>query len=234
MTAETSTTELSILMPVFNEEATLERAIQRVTEADVGTASWELVIVDDGSADRSREILAGLDDARIRVDLRESNAGKGAAIRRGLELAEGTYVVILDADLEYDPGDLANLLAPVRAGLADAAYGSRSFQAHASYSFWYVMGNRFLNFATSFIFNSWVTDVYTCLKLMPTELMRSLDLKANGFTLEAEITGRLLRRKARIFEVPITYIARRREEGKKIKPSDGIRGLLTLLRVRFS
>jgi glycosyltransferase involved in cell wall biosynthesis len=221
-------------MPVFNEEATLERAIARVLDADLGTGSWELVIVDDGSRDRSREILAAVESDRVRVDLRDENGGKGAAIRRALELAEGTYVAILDADLEYDPNDIGRLLAPVRDGIADAAYGSRAFQAHASYSFWYVMGNRFLSFATSFIFNSWVTDVYTCFKVMPTELMRSLDLKANGFTLEAEITGRLLRMRARIFEVQITYVARRREEGKKIKPSDGIRGLLTLLRVRFS
>jgi hypothetical protein len=117
--------------------------------------------------------------------------------------------------------------------VADAAFGSRAFQAHSSYSFWYVVGNRFLTLATNVIYNTWITDVYTCYKLMRTELMRSLPLKANGFTIEAELTGRLLRADARIYEVPISYVARRREEGKKIKPSDGIRGLLTLLRCRF-
>jgi dolichol-phosphate hexosyltransferase len=141
--------------------------------------------------------------------------------------------VILDADLEYDPNDLARLLPPVRDGVADAVFGKRMFQAHSSYSFWYVIGNRFLSTATKVIFNTWITDVYNCYKLAPTELLRSLDLQANSFTLEAEVTGRLLRANARIYEVPISYVARRREEGKKIRPMDGVRGLMTLLRVRF-
>lgn len=226
--------ELSILMPVFNEEATVERAIRRVIEADLGTDSWELVVVDDGSTDRTREILAGGDwPEQVQIRFGSENRGKGTAVRTALSEARGKYSVILDADLEYDPNDMAKLLPPVREGLADAVYGTRAFVAHSAYSFWYVVGNRFLSLATNVIYNTWITDVYTCYKLMPTDLMRSLGLRANGFTIEAEQTGRLLRSGARIFEVPISYTARRREEGKKIRATDGIRGLLTLLRCRF-
>jgi glycosyltransferase involved in cell wall biosynthesis len=227
-------TELSILMPIYNEEATVQRAIDRVLEADLGTDSYELVVVDDGSTDRTRDLLGGREwPEQVRITYAPENRGKGHAIRTALAEARGTYAVILDADLEYDPNDLKDLLVPVRNRIADAAFGTRAFRAHSAYSFWYVMGNRFLSTATNVIFNTWITDVYTCFKLMPTDLMRSLSLREDGFTIEAEITGRLLRAGARIYEVPITYVARRREEGKKIRPIDGIRGLMTLLRIRF-
>ena len=228
-------TELSILMPVFNEERTIERAIERALAANLGTDSYELVIVDDGSTDGTRALLEGREwPEQVRISFADQNRGKGQAIRIALAQARGKYSVNLDADLEYDPNDLKELLAPVRDGIADAAFGARAFKAHSAYSFWYVVGNRFLSLATNVVFNTWITDVYTCFKLMPTDLMRSLELRANGFTIEAELTGRLLRSGARIYEVPITYVARSREEGKKIKPSDGLRGLLTLLRCRFS
>jgi dolichol-phosphate hexosyltransferase len=228
-------TELSILMPVYNEERTIERAIERVLHADVGTDSYELVVLDDGSTDGTRDLLGGRGwPDRVRITYAAENRGKGQAIRTALSQAQGTYVVILDADLEYDPNDLRALLVPVREQIADAAFGTRAFRAHSAYSFWYVIGNRFLSTATNLIFNTWITDVYTCFKLMPADLMRSLSLRESGFTIEAEITGRLLKLGARIHEVPITYVARTREEGKKIRPSDGVRGLMTLLRIRFS
>jgi glycosyltransferase involved in cell wall biosynthesis len=228
-------TELSILMPVYNEERTIERAIERTLAADLGTDSYELVVVDDGSTDGTRALLEGREwPEQVRLTFASQNGGKGQAIRTGLTEARGKYSVILDADLEYDPNDLKELLAPVRDGIADAAFGARAFKAHSAYSFWYVVGNRFLSLATNVIYNTWITDVYTCFKLMPTELMRSLSLQENGFTIEAEITARLLRAGGRIYEVPITYVARSREEGKKIRPSDGFRGLITLLRIRFS
>jgi dolichol-phosphate hexosyltransferase len=228
-------TELSILMPVFNEEATVERAIDRVLQADVGTDSYELVIVDDGSTDRTRELLGGREwPDEVRIFYADRNGGKGRAVREALSRADGEFAVILDADLEYDPNDLKDLLVPVRNRVTDAAFGTRAFRSHSAYSFWYVVGNRFLSTATNVIFNAWMTDVYTCFKLMPTELMRSLDLRESGFTIEAEITARLLRSGARIYEVPINYVARSRDEGKKIRPSDGLRGLMTLLRIRFS
>src|SRR5262245_39447322 len=228
-------TELSILMPVYNEEATIERAIDRVLATDLGTDSYELVIMDDGSTDSTREILARRDwPEQVRVNLASANGGKGRAVRAALALADGTYSVIQDADLEYDPTDLKRLLPPLREGIAEAVYGTRSFQAHSSYSFWYVMGNRLLNLATNILYNTYLTDVYTCYKVMPTELMRSLPLRANGFTIEAELTGRLLRAGARIHEVPVSYVARRREEGKKITPLDGVTGLATLVRCRIT
>jgi glycosyltransferase involved in cell wall biosynthesis len=227
--------ELSILMPVYNEEGTILQAVDRALSADLGTNAYELVVVDDGSTDGTRSLLEGREwPEQVRIIHADRNRGKGQAIRTALDEARGRFSVILDADLEYDPNDLSELLAPVRDGVADAAFGARAFKAHSAYSFWYVVGNRFLSLATNVIYNTWITDVYTCFKLMPTELMRSLDLRANGFTIEAELTGRLLRARARIYEVPIKYVARRREEGKKIRPSDGLRGLLTLLRVRFS
>ena len=228
-------TELSILMPVYNEEATVERAIERVLAADLGTDSFELVIVDDGSVDATTALLQrGEWPDQVRITFADQNGGKGQAVRTALGQARGTYSVILDADLEYDPADLQKLLPPLRDGITDAVFGTRSFQAHSSYSFWYVVGNRLLNLATNVLYNTYLTDVYTCYKLMPTELMRSLPLSANGFTIEAELTARLLRADARIYEVPITYVARRREEGKKITPLDGIRGLATLVRCRFT
>jgi glycosyltransferase involved in cell wall biosynthesis len=154
-------------------------------------------------------------------------------VRKALAEARGTYVAILDADLEYDPNDIAKLLPPLREGLADAVFGARTFQAHSSYSFWYVVGNRFLSLVANVLYNTWITDLYTCYKVMPAELMRSLPLRANGFTIEAETAARLLRANARIYEVQISYAARRREEGKKIRAWDGIRGVWTLIRCRF-
>jgi glycosyltransferase involved in cell wall biosynthesis len=228
-------TELSVLMPVYNEEATIERAIERVLGADLGTDSYELVIVDDGSSDGTHRLLAGGDwPEQVRITFAEPNRGKGAAVRKALAEARGKYSVILDADLEYDPADLAKLLPVLRDEVADAVFGTRSFQSHTSYSFWYVMGNRLITLATNVLYDTYLTDVYTCYKVMPTELMRSLSLTASDFRIEAEITGRLLRTGARIYEVPISYAARRREEGKKIRSFDGVLGLMTLLRCRFS
>jgi glycosyltransferase involved in cell wall biosynthesis len=226
-------TELSILMPAHNEQATIETAIERVLAVE-GLDSFELIVVDDGSTDATREILTGREwPKQIRLLLNDQNRGKGHAIRHALSEARGTYSAILDADLEYDPADLPRLIPPLRDGTGDVVFGTRAFQAHSAYSFWYVIGNRMLSWAAGLIYNTWISDLYTCYKLMPTELFRSLDLRSSGFSIEAEITGRLLRSGARVYEVPISYVARRREEGKKITPADGIRGLWTLLRCRF-
>jgi dolichol-phosphate hexosyltransferase len=228
-------TELSILMPVFNEEATLRSAVDRVLATDLGTDDFELVIMDDGSRDGTRRLLESSEwPENVRVFYGAQNRGKGHAIRAALREARGTFVTILDADLEYDPADLAKLLPPLRDGIADAVFGTRNFQAHSAFSFWYVVGNRAISMAANVIYNTWLTDVYTCYKMMSTERMRSLPLRANGFTIEAEITGLLLRSGARIYEVPITYVARSREEGKKIRAKDGVLGLATLLRCRFA
>jgi glycosyltransferase involved in cell wall biosynthesis len=224
---------LSILMPVYNERRTIEQAIDRVLAVNL-PVDRELVIVDDGSTDGTREWLTSQewpDD--VRVILRDENAGKGAAVRTGLAHAAGTYVTILDADLEYDPADLPALLEPLLAGEAEAVYGVRGFQAHSAYSFWYVIGNKAVTMAANVLYNAWLSDIMTCQKVLPTSTFRSLQTHEDGFAIEAEITARLLRRKDRIFEVPITYRARRREEGKKLTSLDGLRVLKTLLRCRL-
>lgn len=219
-------------MPVFNERVRLERAVAALLAANVSD-DLELLIVDDGSTDGTREILRDNDwPAEVRVIYHDKNRGKGAAIRTALAEARGTYTTIMDADLEYEPTDIPALLGPLRAGDARAVFGTRGFQSHSAYSFWYVVGNRSVTFAANLLFNSWVSDMMTGQKAMSTELFRSLDLRAGGFAIEAEITARLLRRGVRIYEVPITYTARSRDEGKKLTAVDGLRVIRTLLRCR--
>jgi glycosyltransferase involved in cell wall biosynthesis len=219
-------------MPVFNERLRLERAVDAVLAANVSD-DLELLIVDDGSTDGTREILReGSWPAEVRVIYHDRNRGKGAAIRTALGEARGLYTTIMDADLEYEPSDIPSLLGPLRAGAAQAVFGTRGFQSHSAYSFWYVVGNRAVTFAANLLYNSWVSDMMTGQKAMSTELFRSLDLRAGGFAIEAEITARLLRRGVRIYEVPITYTARSREEGKKLTAVDGLRVVRTLLRCR--
>ena len=219
-------------MPVFNERLRLERAIDAVLAANVSD-DLELLIVDDGSTDGTRDILReGSWPAEVRVIYHDRNRGKGAAIRTALAEARGLYTTIMDADLEYEPSDIPALLGPLRAGDAQAVFGTRGFQSHSAYSFWYVVGNRAVTFAANLLYNSWVSDMMTGQKAMSTELFRSLELRARGFAIEAEITARLLRGGVRIYEVPITYTARSREEGKKLTAVDGLRVVRTLLRCR--
>jgi glycosyltransferase involved in cell wall biosynthesis len=219
-------------MPVFNERLRLERAVDAVLAANVSD-DLELLIVDDGSTDGTREILReGSWPAEVRVIYHDRNRGKGAAIRTALAEARGLYTTIMDADLEYEPSDIPALLGPLRAGDAQAVFGTRGFQSHSAYSFWYVVGNRAVTFAANLLYNSWVSDMMTGQKAMSTELFRSLELRAGGFAIEAEITARLLRGGVRIYEVPITYTARSREEGKKLTAVDGLRVVRTLLRCR--
>ena len=225
--------ELTVLMPVFNERATIERAIDGVLGAGI-TDSLELLVVDDGSTDGTRELLQERAwPEQVRVVYHDENRGKGAALRTGLETARGTFSAVMDADLEYDPADIALLLDPLRAGRAQVVYGTRAFNAHSAFSFWYVVGNRAVTMAANVIYNSWISDMMTGHKAMSTELFRSLRLRERGFAIEAEITARLLRQGHRIYEVPIEYLARGREEGKKLTAADGVRVLRTLLRCRF-
>jgi dolichol-phosphate hexosyltransferase len=226
--------EVSVLMPVFNERATVERAIDELLATEVSTEGWELIVVDDGSRDGSSEILHGREwPAHVRVLTHQRNRGKGAALRTALQEARGQFSTVMDADLEYSPADLAALLAPLRSGDAQAVFGTRGFQAHSAYSFWYVIGNRAVTFAANFVYNSWVSDIMTGHKALSTELFRSLRLRERGFAIEAEITARLLRRRIRIYEVPIVYNARSREDGKKLTALDGLRVLRTLIRCRI-
>ena len=227
-------TEVSVLMPVFNEHPTVERAIEELL-AEPPSDPWELLVVDDGSRDGSAEILRNRDwPEHVRVLFHERNRGKGAALRTALAEARGSYVTIMDADLEYTPADIPVLLAPLRNGDADAVFGTRGFQAHSAYSFWYVLGNKAVTFAANLIYNSWVSDIMTGQKAMRTDLFRTLALQERGFAIEAEITARLIGRGVRIYEVPIIYKARSREEGKKLTARDGLRVIWTLIRCRVS
>jgi glycosyltransferase involved in cell wall biosynthesis len=223
--------KLSILMPVFNEEERVADALKQALAVDY-PCDIELVVVDDGSRDGTGEILGREDDARLRVITHQRNAGKGAAIKTAVDSAEGEYMVILDADLEYDPQDIPKLLAPVLDGRAQVVYGNRTFGSHSAYSFWYVMGNRAVTTAANVLYNSYIGDLETCFKLLPLALYRSLDVRSRGFGMEAEVTGKLLRRKIRPYEVPISYRARGREEGKKITWKDGVEALWILGRER--
>jgi glycosyltransferase involved in cell wall biosynthesis len=228
-------TTLTILMPVFNERETLERAVEDALSAELPVDARQLVIVDDGSTDGTREILRSTDwPDSVTVVEHDRNQGKGAAIRTGLTQATGDFAAILDADLEYRASDLAPLLEPLLAGEASVVYGTRSWSSHSAFSFWYVMGNKAVTQATNVLYNCWISDVMTCYKAMRTELFRALPLRERGFGIEPEIAARVLRAGERIHEVPISYKARSREAGKKLTAVDGLRVLLTLLRCRLT
>lgn len=221
-------------MPVYNEEATVGEAIQRVFETRLPVQLTELVVVDDGSTDATHSILSASEwPPALQVMRHATNRGKGAAVRTAAAHARGEYTAILDADLEYDPADLGRLLEPLLSGRAEAVFGSREFDSHTSYGAWYVLGNKTVTMAANLLYNSWISDLMTCLKAMRTERLTSLELREPGFAIESEITARLLRSGIRIHEVPITYTARSRDEGKKLRAVDGVRVLATLLRCRF-
>jgi glycosyltransferase involved in cell wall biosynthesis len=226
--------DLSILMPVYNERATVEEAIERALEAELPVESRQVVVVDDGSTDGTRELLRGRKwPAEVEVHFRDRNGGKGAAVRTAIEHATGRWAAILDADLEYDAADIGRLLEPLQAGDAEVVYGVRGFDSRSAFSFWYVAGNKAVTMVANVIFNSWLADIMTCHKAMATEVWRSLDLRARGFELEGEITARVLASGRRIYEVPITYRARGREEGKKLTGVDALRVVRTLARERL-
>ncbi len=225
--------KLSILMPVYNEYATLAAAVKEVLEVNY-PCSFELLIVDDGSTDGTRELYPALtDDPRVVVKLHEKNQGKGGAIKTAAREATGDYIIICDADLEYSPAQIPSLLAPIIAGDATVVYGTRTFGSHNAYSYLYVLGNKGVTTSANILFNCYISDLETCFKLIPTQLYRALNVKSAGFGMEAEITGKLLRRGVRPYEVPISYKARSREEGKKLTMWDGVEALGILVRERL-
>jgi dolichol-phosphate hexosyltransferase len=225
---------LTIIMPVFNERATVERALREVLDADL-PLDVELIVVDDGSTDGTRELLAETEwPDNVRLLEHERNRGKGAAIRTALPHAAGRYTAIFDADLEYEPADLRKLLAPLQDGTARAVFGVRAFDGFTSHSFLYVMGNRGVTLAANLLFNVYIKDLMTCHKVIETELFQSLPLREDGFAIEPEITARLVQHGVRIYELPAVYKARGSDEGKKLTALDGFRVLRTLLRCRFT
>jgi dolichol-phosphate hexosyltransferase len=224
---------LSVMMPIYNEERTLQTILSHVLERpEVG----EVIAVDDGSQDRSWEILTDLAkrDQRVRPIRQPRNAGKGAALRRAINDVSRPFALVQDADLEYDPRDYAALLEPLLEGRADVVYGVRGFRGQTAYSYWFVMGNRAVTMASNLLFNSYISDMETGYKVLRSELWRRLNLQGNRFDIEPDITARVLRLSYRIHEIPIRYYARGRSEGKKLTWLDGLRAIAHLFRLRLA
>lgn len=219
-------------MPCYNEARTLPKILEVVRAVDMDK---EIIAVDDCSSDETLAVLRAeaARDPRMRVISHPRNRGKGAAVRSGLAHATGTIAIIQDADLEYDPNDYYELVKPIVEGRVEVVFGSRFLGSHTGMYFWNALGNKGLTFLTNFLFNSWISDMETCYKVMRTDILRSLHLESNDFRLEPEITAKVLRKGYRIYEVPISYIGRTYEEGKKMKAIQGVYAILALLRYRF-
>jgi glycosyltransferase involved in cell wall biosynthesis len=223
---------LSVVMPVFNERATIEEIIPRVLAVPLRI---ELIVVDDGSTDGTRDLLTAL-AARypFKLIFQPRNAGKGNALRRGFQDVTGDIVVIQDADLEYSPEEFPELIALICQGRADVVYGSRFLGRHRVFLFTHYAGNRLLTLITNALYNTMLSDMETCYKVMRTEVVRSFKLESDGFGIEPELTAKIFKRGYRVYEVPITYDGRGYEEGKKITWRDGIVALWVLLKYRFT
>ena len=223
---------LSVVMPVFNEKATIDEILRRTLAVPV---RLQLIVVDDCSTDGTRDMLAGLQrELGFTLILQPQNAGKGAALRRGFQEVRGDLVVIQDADLEYSPEEFPELIQLICQGRADVVYGSRFLGRHRVFMFTHYMGNRLLTMATNLLYNTMLTDMETCYKVMRTEVLRSMSLEANGFGIEPELTAKIFKRGYRVYEVPITYDGRGYDEGKKIGWRDGFVALWVLLKFRFT
>ncbi len=220
---------VSFLIPAYNEEATIAEVLERIDRLGLDA---QVVVVDDGSHDRT----AAIAEEHGATVIRQANAGKGAAIRAAITAIDGDIAVIQDADMEYDPAEVPELIEPIVRGVADVVYGSRlrGGKAQRAYLFWHLVGNRFLSLLTSLLYNTTLSDMETGYKAFRTEVLRSLDLRENRFGIEPEITAKICKRRLRIYELPISYYGRTFAEGKNITWRDGFRAIWVLLRVRFS
>jgi glycosyltransferase involved in cell wall biosynthesis len=223
---------LSVIMPVLNEGRTIRLALNRLLHTDF-PCSVEVIVVDDGSTDSTWQVLQAFDDERVIIRQHPVNRGKGAAVLTGIESASGTHALVFDADLEYDPNDIPRLLQPIIAGKASTVYGTRLFGRDTVYqSFWFALGNRATTLAANMLYDSAISDLHTCLKLLPLQLLRSMDLDEQGFGLDTQITARMLLSGVRPYEVPISYNSRTHDEGKKIGWRHGVESLAILRRER--
>jgi glycosyltransferase involved in cell wall biosynthesis len=226
--------KLSIIMPVYNERNTIKEILRRVKQVDLGDVDKEIIVVDDGSTDGTRNILAMEEDSLTRVITHIENRGKGAAVRSGLEAVNGDLVIIQDADLEYDPDDYPRMLEPILKGNAQVVFGSRFTGPRKNMLFWHYLGNRFLALLANILYNTTLSDMETCYKLFTREALEGIELKSDHFEIEPEITAKILKKGIRIYEVPISYTGRELEEGKKISWRDGLPALWTLIKFRFT
>ncbi len=224
--------KLSVIMPVFNEKDTVLQVIEAVQNAPL-EMEREIIVVDDGSTDGTRDLLESLDDSNIKRVYHSHNQGKGAAVATGVRHAEGDIVIIQDADLEYSPSDYPVVLEPIVSGKADVVYGTRFLGSHRVFMFWHYMANRFLTFVTNLLYNTMLTDMETCYKAFRIDVIRSFDLKSRSFDLEPELTAKVFKGKFKTFEVPISYNGRSYAEGKKITWRDAVVALWTLIKFRF-
>jgi glycosyltransferase involved in cell wall biosynthesis len=225
--------KLSVVVPVYNERNTLVEIIRRMRSVELSDSiDREIIIIDDGSDDGTRDVLKQLGDSTVRVVMHPHNRGKGAAVRTGFQVATGDYVLVQDADLEYDPEDWPRMLAPVLSGKARVVYGSRFTGERRNMLFFHWVGNRFLSLVTNVLYNTTISDMETCYKLFDKRVLDGITISSNRFDFEPEITAKLLRRGHRIYEVPISYAGREFDEGKKITWKDGLSALATLVKWR--
>ena len=225
--------KLSIIIPVYNEKNTVNKIIQQVLDVELEMEK-EIILIDDGSTDGTRDILENLEYPNIKVKFHEKNQGKGAALQTGFSLATGDFIIIQDADLEYDPREYPLLLAPLLDGRADAVYGSRFLGGtHRVLLFWHSIGNKMLTTFSNMLSNLNLTDMETCYKVFRKEILDKITIKSKRFGIEPEITLKLARQKCRIYEVPISYAGRDYTEGKKIGWKDGLAAFYHLIRFKF-
>jgi len=223
---------LSVIIPIYNEKSTIHEILHRVQATNLAS---EIIIIDDGSKDGTREILADMNGVdKVRVILHEHNQGKGAAVRTGVQSAQGDVILIQDADLEYDPRDYPALLRPIEENLADVVYGSRFLGGpHRTILFWNMVANKLLTFMTNILYNNILTDMETGYKVFRRDVVSNLHLRANRFDFEPEFTAKILKRKVRIYEVAISFNPREYGDGKKIGLIDAFEAVWTLLKYRF-